>query len=189
MKRVTSMRLPKGDFTHRRRVFSRLGREPGSRRRYPAWVLLVSGLVLLAGGTWISSLFAHQPDDEAVKVFMRAKLDASQKILEGLVTEDFDLMREASNRISVMGRRAEWNAIKTPDYVQQTTDFQRAAQRLAEAAKEKSLDGASLAYLQLTLSCVNCHKYVRGVKIAQNEPPDRTWHREPALALLLGEDR
>jgi hypothetical protein len=28
-------------------------------------------------------------------------------------------------------------------------------------AKDKNIDGATLAYLRLTMNCVNCHKYVR----------------------------
>lgn len=158
-------------------------------KRLTSMRVLISGFAALALGTWITGLYAQQPDEEAVKVFMRAKLDASQKVLEGLVTEDFDLILEGTNRMSLMGRRAEWNAIKTREYVQHSTDFQRAAERLGEAAKEKSLDGTSLAYLQLTLSCVNCHRYVRGAKIAHNDLPLRAPELESALAVLPGDER
>ncbi len=42
-------------------------------------------------------------------------------------------------------------------------DFEFANKALVHASREKNLDGATLAYVQLTLSCVNCHKVVRDV--------------------------
>ena len=33
--------------------------------------------------------------------------------------------------------------------------------RIESIAKAKNIDGATLAYVQLTVNCVNCHKYVR----------------------------
>jgi hypothetical protein len=38
---------------------------------------------------------------------------------------------------------------------------------LIRQADKENLDGAALAYVQLTLSCVNCHKVVRDSR--QNE--------------------
>ncbi|MCL6644623.1 MAG: hypothetical protein K6U88_06545, partial [Dehalococcoidia bacterium] len=37
----------------------------------------------------------------------------------------------------------------------------RAVDAVSAAAKQKNLDGASLAYMQMTLNCVRCHKYLR----------------------------
>ena len=47
------------------------------------------------------------------------------------------------------------------DYVALTTEFQRYADDLARNAKEHNIDGATLAYVKLTMNCVQCHKYVR----------------------------
>ena len=35
-----------------------------------------------------------------------------------------------------------------------------------KAAKEKNLEAATLAYVRVTMSCVNCHKLVRGKLVA-----------------------
>lgn len=43
-------------------------------------------------------------------------------------------------------------------------DFEYANKSLVLASKEKNLDAATLAYMELTVSCVNCHKIVRDVK-------------------------
>ena len=42
-------------------------------------------------------------------------------------------------------------------------EFQRLSDEMDRKAKEKTIDGATLAYLRLTMNCVNCHKYVRQV--------------------------
>jgi hypothetical protein len=42
-----------------------------------------------------------------------------------------------------------------------TTEFQRYADDLAKNAKQGNIDGATLAYLKLTMNCIQCHKYVR----------------------------
>ena len=40
----------------------------------------------------------------------------------------------------------------------------RSADNLAEKAKSKNLDGATLAYLDMTRSCVACHSHFRNRK-------------------------
>ena len=54
-----------------------------------------------------------------------------------------------------------WNVIQTPEYQQRSDEFRRHARALTKAAQDKNLDGATLAYVQLTLACVECHKHVR----------------------------
>lgn len=105
--------------------------------------------------------------------FMRAKLEHSQELLEGLVLEDFDKMAKNSQELSLLSLAATWQVIQTPEYVQQSLEFRRAADALTSAAKKKNLDGAALAYVNVTMKCVNCHKYVRDVRMASLEPaPD-----------------
>lgn len=144
-------------------------------------VLVVFGC-LFAGGLWLSRSAADQPNEEAVKAFMRGKLDSAQDVLEGLVTEDFEKIEQGADRMRVMGRRAEWNVLKTHEYELYSAQFQRAAEQLAKAGKNKKLDSAALAYLQLTMTCINCHKHVRGVKIA-DLPREQRRLLEPRLVL------
>jgi cytochrome c556 len=101
------------------------------------------------------------PVVNAVKEFMRAKLTHSQKVLEGLALEDFDLIAKNSQAMSLLSKDSTWQVLQTSEYLRQSQDFQRVADELSDAAKKKSLDGAALAYVELTMKCVNCHKYVR----------------------------
>jgi hypothetical protein len=65
-----------------------------------------------------------------------------------------------------LSEAAEWEVPTIPnagDYVIFTSEFQRLADEMDHKAKDKNIDGATLAYLRLTMNCVNCHKYVRQV--------------------------
>ena len=92
---------------------------------------------------------------------MRAKLVHSQKVLEGLTLEDFNLIAKHAQELSLLSQAAQWQVLQTPDYLHQSREFRRVADRLTESARQKNLDGATLAFTELTTECVHCHKYVR----------------------------
>ncbi len=98
---------------------------------------------------------------------MREKLEHSQKILEGIALEDYDLIIAKSQKLSAMSQAASWQVFGNPDYTQQSANFRRNVESLSKAAREKNLDGATLAYFRVTMGCVDCHRLVRGKKIAR----------------------
>lgn len=116
---------------------------------------------------------AQKKEKPKVARFMRAKLSASQHVLEGLVTEDFAQIEKGAKKMIVMSNAADWQVIRGPVYAQYSTEFRRAATQLARMAKAKKIDGTALSYMHLTLTCVNCHKYVKTVKIANGQPVPR----------------
>lgn len=95
--------------------------------------------------------------------FMEAKLRHSQKLLAALATEDYDQMIAQAQNLKLMSLESTWNILQTEDYIQHSADFRRRADSLTKAAKQKNLDAAALAYVQLTLNCIECHKHVRDV--------------------------
>lgn len=105
-----------------------------------------------------------------VSAFMRLKLEHAQHVLEGIAVEDFDMIAKHSQQINLLTKDAMWQVLHTEAYLQFSDDFARSARRVTEAAREKNIDGAALAYMQLTLGCVNCHKYTRDVRMARREP-------------------
>jgi len=107
---------------------------------------------------------AQEAGDEEVRQFMRLKLDHSQKVLEGVVMKDFDLIAKNAQAMALLTEDENWMLLETPEYRAYSTEFQQIANRLTKAAKEKNLDGAALDYVQLTLNCVDCHKHVREAK-------------------------
>ena len=40
-------------------------------------------------------------------------------------------------------------------------DFTKSAEKIVQGAKDLNLDTAKLGYLEMTLTCFNCHTYVR----------------------------
>ena len=131
-------------------------------------VVPVAAAALLAAVFTVS--IAQTPrGGPSTKEFMRDKLALSQKVLEGLTLEDFQLIITKSERLSAMSQEATWQVFQNPDYERFSQDFRRNADALTKAARNKNLDGATLAYVKVTMSCVECHKFVRGKLVASLE--------------------
>ena len=122
---------------------------------------LACGVLVLAFGT---DGISQKPDN--VDVFMHQKLVHSQKVLEGLVTEDFEAIAKHAQAISLLSQAAQWQVLQTPEYARRSTEFRRSTDDLKKAAQKKNLDGATLAFVNVTMKCVECHKYVRSVRNA-----------------------
>ena len=99
---------------------------------------------------------------------MRAKLQHSQKVLEGLTTENFELIAQNAQSMGLLSEATSWQVLQTPEYSRRSARFRHAADKVKKAAKEANLDGATLAYVDLTIQCVECHKYVRTVRTASS---------------------
>ena len=131
------------------------------------WIAV--GLVTAVAALWWSTQARTEPPPNQVQDFMQVKLQHSQAVLEGLTIEDFDLIAKNAQDISLLSQAAAWQVLQTAEYVQHSSEFRRSADALRDAAKKKNLDGAALHYVDMTLKCINCHKYVRGVRVARYE--------------------
>jgi hypothetical protein len=139
-------------------------------------LLLLSSVALLLVALWAIEV-RSQPEQvrdpaENVRTFMRVKLLQSQRVLEGLTMEDYDAIAKHSQEMSLLSQAATWQVLQTPEYRDRSTEFRRAADALTEAAKNRNLDGAALAYVDVTMKCIDCHKYVRRVRTASLESPN-----------------
>ncbi len=132
--------------------------------------------VTLVFAALVHSPFAAEPVQDVPKevrpidVFMRRKLDLSRDALKGIVTEDFALIKRTAEGMEKMSRQAEWEVFRLDEYNHMSAEFRRIARSLAHQAEKKNIDAAALAYVQLTMSCVECHKYTRGVRMANDVP-------------------
>jgi hypothetical protein len=122
--------------------------------------------VSLAAAMGLSAGLAQTKRSRAAKEFMRDKLELSQRVLEGLATEDYDLIIAKGVKLSAMSKEADWRVFENPDYDQQSVLFRRQVEALVKSAKDKNLEAATLAYVRMTMSCVDCHKLVRGKLVA-----------------------
>lgn len=96
--------------------------------------------------------------------FMHRKLDASRDVVEGLAIEDFPKIATSAQDLMLLSLESEWNVIQTQRFLDMSGEFRSSAERLRDAAKDKNLDAATLAYFEVTLNCVRCHRYVRKSK-------------------------
>lgn len=117
----------------------------------------------LAGVALLGIATAEEPatKPDAVAVFMRAKLTHSSAVLEGLAVEDYDMIARGAQELSLASQASSWQVLQTEDYARQSAEFRRSCDSLRTAAKAKNLDGAALAWMEVTFKCVQCHKYVR----------------------------
>jgi hypothetical protein len=114
-----------------------------------------------------ASMAPAQQKTPTRREFMRDKLEFSGKILEGLAVEDYAMIEKGARALKKLSQAAEWEVStipNVPEYVVFTAEFQRLADDVAQKARDKNIDGATLAYVKITMSCVNCHKYIRGQK-------------------------
>jgi hypothetical protein len=96
---------------------------------------------------------------------MQKKLKCSQSVLEGVALNDFDKIADNADQLIAISQKAEWVVVKTPQYELFSNQFRKAAESLGKNAKAKNLDGAALDYVDLTMTCVKCHKYVRETRM------------------------
>ncbi len=101
------------------------------------------------------------PARKGVSTFMRMKLDASQKILEGLALEDFELIQEGAAKLEDMSAAEKWRVTNDPFFREHSNDFQKIAKRLSKNAKEGKLEASALIWLEATMQCIECHKWTR----------------------------
>jgi hypothetical protein len=130
--------------------------------------LVLAVLVLVAGVPFLSGHGAEpQKEPDQVSALMRRKLQHAQQVLEGIALNDFNKIAKEADELIFLSREAEWKVVKTPQYELRSNEFRRAAEALVRNAVGKNLDGAAFAYVDLTLTCVKCHQYVREVRMAR----------------------
>ena len=98
---------------------------------------------------------------------MAAKLKNSQILLEGIAIGDFKKITNSAEALIELTKTEEWLMHKAPRYEMHSNEFRRAAETLIRKAKDKNIDGTTLAFFEMTMSCVRCHQHVREVRDAR----------------------
>ena len=96
--------------------------------------------------------------------WMTKKLEYSQNILAGLATGDFDKIVANAQSMRNLSKIEGFVRGQTPGYRTQLHLFEESADEIIRQAKKDNVEGATLAFAQLTISCVNCHKHLRETK-------------------------
>jgi hypothetical protein len=99
--------------------------------------------------------------------FMRQKLQASSQILEGLCTEDLEMVSEGSAVLLQMSNEERWRVSNDIMYRRYSQEFATAVEELQKESKDQDMDGTSLAWVNVTMKCLKCHEWVRNTVLAQ----------------------
>jgi hypothetical protein len=137
-----------------------------------AIVLLASAIFLTVSGFGFSQNKDAPPEKKKPpltgQILMRDKLTYANKALEGLSVEDFNKVAESAEMMRIISKAASWYVIDNDEYARLSKNFQEQAADMERHAKEKNLDAAALDYMRISLTCVQCHKYMREVKKKTN---------------------
>ncbi|WP_010587055.1 hypothetical protein [Schlesneria paludicola] len=147
----------------------------------PLWPAVLMASVAMVGGFSISSAddskdsppakpAAKKPqtkEERDQSDFMRKKLGASNQILEGLVTEDAELIKRGAKILIEMSSAERWQVKNNVMYKQYSNEFLQSAKKLEAAAEKENIDAVTLKWMDTTMKCVECHKFVRSSILAQ----------------------
>lgn len=94
--------------------------------------------------------------------WMKKKLEWSQSILADLAKADFEKMGKEARSLRTLSKiEGRFRRTDQDEYRSQLAVFDQANNELVRAADQENIDAASLAYMHLVHSCINCHKTIR----------------------------
>lgn len=132
-----------------------------SKRKLKWMAAAVLGVVL-GGVAWLSG-FQKERELKPSQEIMWRKLDLSHDTLDALALDDFDAIAAYADDLDAMSRVEEWAISDSDAYLSESAQFRRAARELGEAARARDSEAAALAYVDLTLRCVRCHRLLGGL--------------------------
>ena len=124
----------------------------------------VSGFVAVT--LTLGAFAPAQAQTTALNRVMRQKLADAQGVLAAVVTSNWAELERRSKALAAATDDAAWMVLKTPEYTRQSEAFVRAANDLVDAAARRDQEASPLAYVTLTMRCVQCHRYVARARIA-----------------------
>lgn len=99
--------------------------------------------------------------EHPISFWMAKKLDYSKSILESLTKGDFEKLEQDATQMRTLGKMEALVRRNNPNYRSQLQAFDLANHELVRQAKRKNAEGATMAFNQLTTSCVACHVLLR----------------------------
>ncbi|MCA9081121.1 MAG: hypothetical protein KDA58_11225 [Planctomycetaceae bacterium] len=104
------------------------------------------------------------PASESIDDFMHQKLVHSQKVLQGLVTNDFAAIRKGAGALKQTSLDAPKpkgdDPLDLELYEHFKLEFLRLTTQLGEMADEQNIEGAAFVYQNLTANCMACHQFL-----------------------------
>jgi hypothetical protein len=125
----------------------------------PSWIVLLLVLCVVVAGH--DGAISQEPGAVKAQTIMRLKLEPAKAVLEGIALADFEMIAKHAGTLRTLMLDAGWMVRQTEGYRRQSDEFRKCIDQLRAAAEAKNIDGATLAYVQMTLRCVQCHQSLR----------------------------
>jgi len=113
-------------------------------------------------------------ETRTMSYWMEKKMEYSQKILRALASGDFETIETSAEQLRLLSRVEGFVRRQNPEYQVQLEMFGRHCRQLERKSRDQDLSGVTLAFHQLTVSCVECHRSIR----EGNDAPARNGDRE-----------
>ena len=134
-------------------------------------LVVVMSIALLAVGQ--DTVPAEKPapvvtTEHPMSFWMEKKLDYSKKLLEALTSSNYEEIESNAEQMRLLAKIEGFVRRRSPSYTSHLQSFDLATRELTRQAREKNIEGATLAFHQLTTSCVTCHRTLRELPPAQD---------------------
>ena len=126
-------------------------------------MLLLIGCATVAADQPKNKKTKAKPEQKPVSFWMQKKLEYTQEILRGLAMGDLETVAEKSDQMHRLSKIEGWIRSRKPGYSAQLQAFEFANAEILRNARADNLEGTAIAFQQLTISCVSCHKMLRNV--------------------------
>jgi len=123
--------------------------------------------VLALAGVVVTSVTVSASQGPELNTVMREKLAHTQKILEAVVTSDWTSLETHTRELERLTTDRRWMVLNFPEYARHSVAFVQAVQALHTAAAQRDLENTPKTYVEVTLQCVECHRYLARARIAQ----------------------
>ena len=128
--------------------------------RYVVIVITAVSLLFLLGQVAGQDV-RPDPTEDRFGFWMNVKLVESQKLFAALARADYAAIQASGERLRTVSSLEGFVRRRSPEYTTQLKSFEFAVDEVVSQAKRESIEGATLGFQQLTLSCVNCHRQLR----------------------------
>lgn len=124
-------------------------------------------LAVLVGACCVAGAITAQDDTRKAEkketdnaAVMADKLRYTQQLLTSLAKEDFPVLENSAQELRRIAHE-QWQANSSPEYRTHLQTFWTALDGIEFGAQRKEIEEATLAYMQMTLTCIRCHKAMR----------------------------
>jgi hypothetical protein len=117
----------------------------------PLWWISVAVVVVI----WVVGATAQSA---RLQMLMQQKRECARELLTAVTLGDWTNLERLGGGLLQITEDPAWAPLKSPEYAEYSGAFLSAAQSLLNAARRRDTVAAPLAYVSLTMSCVQCHQ-------------------------------